>query len=174
MTNIYQQIKVQRFLDKLQRSINIYNKSDEEYRITVSDIKDKWSNNGVKHNMKIEIELSEKPRQHFYSLVKYITLPHAIDITDMTIEKIEFDSELLKSILKNEKTNNFKVVKGKENVFEYPTILAQKERSIVTGGFEVDYIYPVVKQNNSKATMTDEELNKLIRNDKKKVEFLKC
>lgn len=24
MTNIYQQIKVQRFLDKLQRSINIY------------------------------------------------------------------------------------------------------------------------------------------------------
>lgn len=174
MINVYQQTKVNRFISKLQKSIDVYNQSEQGFRLEVSDIKDTWDNQNsrMKHNLKVEAELTEKAYTYFYSLSKNITLPYSIDVSNMTIEKIEIDSEALKAYLKSDKISRYGLVKSRNTTITHPTIFATKGRATVTGGFELDFIYPVVKQNNSNTSITDEELNKLIRNDKPFVNFV--
>jgi hypothetical protein len=173
-----QQVKVQRFINELSKSIAGFDTSKENYNISISVDVDRNSNNhnnnSLKYNLTIEAELSEGENEHYhlYSLSKKVTLPYFIDISNMTLETIEFDIEALKAILKSDEISQYKLVEAKKTMISYPTLLVRHKQATVTGGFEKDYIYPVIKQNNPHASMTDEELNRRIRNDKRFTQFI--
>lgn len=173
-----QQVKVQRFINELSKSLAGFDTSKESYNISISADVDRnsnnYNNNNLKYNLTIEADLSEAENQHyhFYNLSKKIALPYFIDISNMTVEKIEFDSEALNSILNSEEISQYKLVEAKKTIISYPTLLVRHKQATVTGGFENDYIYPVIKQNNPHASMTDEALNQHIRNDKRFTQFI--
>lgn len=175
MFNFRKKLKVQRFINKIEKSINRYNKTEQGYKITSSTIKNAYVEKGsnLEHQIVIEIKLSESEYTHFYSLKKIISVPCNLDVSIMTIEKIEYDLEELKAVLKSEKVSTYDLTITKDSFIPYPTILAKSGNATVTGGFEIDYIYPVIKQNNPNSTISDEDLNSIIRNSKTGIEFLK-
>lgn len=174
MLNFRKKLKVQRFINKIENSINRYNKTEQGYKITSSTIKNAYVKKGsnLEHQIVIEIELSESEYTHFYSLKKIISVPCNLDVSTMTIEKIEYDLEELKAILKSKKISTYDLTISQKSFIPNPTILAKNGNSTVTGGFEIDYIYPVIKQNNSNSTISDEDLNSIIKNSKTCIEFL--
>jgi hypothetical protein len=171
-----QQAKVQRFINELSKSIAVFDTSEGNYSLSISANLNRNNNkdNDLKYNLTIEADLSEADNEHyhFYNLSKKITVPYFIDIAHMTVEKIEFDKEALKAMLKSNEISQYKLVEAEKTMISYPTLLVRHKHATVTGGFEKDYIYPVVKQNNPHASMTDEALNQLIRNDKRFTQFI--
>lgn len=174
MLNFTKDKKVKGFINKLERSIIKYNKSKQGYKITSSTIKNDLRENGssLSHQIIIEIELSESEYTYFYSLKKIISVPFNLDISNMTVEKIDYDLEKLKTILKSEKISRYDLTKTENSMLTHPTILAKNGKSTVTGGFEIDYIYPVIKQNNPNSSISDKDLNSTIQNSKTATEFL--
>lgn len=174
MLNFRKYTKVKGFINKLENSIIKFNKSKQGYKITSSTIKNTLRENGssLNHQIIIEIELTESEYTYFYSLKKYISVPFNVDISNMTVEKIEYDLEELKSILKSKKISRYDLTETENGMLRHPTILAKNGRSTVTGGFEIDYIYPVIKQNNTNSPISDLDLNSIIKNSKTATEFL--
>lgn len=172
--NFRKNLKVQRFINKLEKSIIRYNKTEQGYKITSSTIKNAYAEKGsnLEHQILIEIELAENEYMHFYRLKKIISVPCNLDVSTMTIEKIEYGLEELKAILKSKKVSTYDLTISQESFMPNPTILAKNGNSTVTGGFETDFIYPVIKQNNPNSTISDEDLNSIIKNSKTCVEFL--
>lgn len=171
-----QQVKVQRFINELSKSIAVFDTAEGNYSLSISASLNRNNNkdNELKYDLTIEADLSEAYNEHyhFYNLSKKITVPYFIDIAHMTVEKIEFDVEALKATLNSDEISQYKLVEAEKTMISYPTLLVRHKHATVTGGFEKDYIYPVVKQNNPHASMTDEALNQLIRNDKRFTQFI--
>lgn len=174
MISIIEDLKINKFINKLAKSIDSSNELKQGYTITSLTRKNKSDTNGssLEHQLVIEKQLSEKEHVHFYDLKKVITVPINLDASKMKIEKIEYDFEKLKAFLKSTNVKRSSLTKSRDGIIDYPTIFASKGRITVTGGLEVDYIYPVVKQNNPDSPISDEDLNGLIRNSKKATEFL--
>ncbi|MDW4023688.1 hypothetical protein QI305_12230 [Staphylococcus saprophyticus] len=174
MMRIINDLKKNRFINKLARSIDNTNEYKQGYTITSLTRKTKFDINGsrLEHQLVIEKQLSEEKHIYFYDLKKVVTVPINLDASKMTIEKIEYDFEKLKAFLNSSNVKRSILTKSRDSIIEYPTIFASKGRVTVTGGLEVDYIYPIVKQNNPDSPISDEDLNNHIRNSKKATELL--
>lgn len=174
MVSIIKDLKINKFINKLARSIDECNELKQGYTITSLTRKNKFDKNGssLQHQLVIEKDLSENGYVYFYSLKKIVSIPIDIDVSTMTIEKIEYDFDELKQVLKSNKVKNYSIVKSRTAIIDHPTIFASKGRAYVTSGLETDYIYPVVKQNNPDSPISDEDLNAIIKDSKNATEFL--
>lgn len=174
MVSIIKDLKINRFINKLTRSIDESNELKQGYAITSLTRKNKFDKNGssLQRQLVIEKDLSENGYVYFYSLKKIVSIPIDIDVSTMTIEKIEYDFDELKQVLKSNKVKNYNIVNSRTAIIEHPTIFASKGRAYVTSGLETDYIYPVVKQNNPDSPISDENLNAIIKDSKNATEFL--
>lgn len=162
--------KIDKFIRLLEDSVKVYNRSERSSKISSLSIK--HSNSSIQYKLEIEIDLSPKAHIYFYTLTKNINLPHNIDVSKMEIENLEFDVDKLKDVLDSDNKVKYKIVKTNDNIMDYPTIHATKGRAIVLGGFEQDFIYPVVKQNNKDSPILDKTLNEIIKNSKTATAFL--
>lgn len=96
-------------------------------------------------------------------------MPFTIDISNLTIERLEFDEEGLNNALKRE---DYKMSMTKDKRSQQPSISVNKDRVYGINGFEGDYINPVVKQNTTDSKLSDEELNQMIRTSKPMTTFI--
>lgn len=174
MISIIGDLKTSKFINKLAKSIDNSNELKQGYTITSLTRKNKFDSNGssLEHQLVFEKDLSEKKHIYFYNLKKVVSVPINLDASKMKIEKIEYDFEKLKAFLNSSNVKRSSLTKSKNSIIEHPTIFASKGNSIVTGGLEVDYIYPIVKQNNPESPISDEDLNGIIRNSKRATELL--
>ncbi|OEK58955.1 hypothetical protein [Staphylococcus equorum] len=162
--------KINRFISTLEDSVKTYNHSDKDSEISSTTTKN--SNSSVRYKLEFNIDLSPKEHVYFYTLTKVITLPKIIDVSKMEVVNLEFNVNKLKATLDSDNKVKYKLVKTNDNIMDYPTIHATKGRAIVLGGFEQDFLYPVVRQNNEDSPISDETLNEIIKNSKTATAFL--
>lgn len=163
--------KYQKFVKGLNEAIDYYNSTDKSFSVTTfqETLGNADGNKSLKHKIKFEIHLSKEGRYLYYILNKVFEMPFAIDISNLTIERLEFDEEGLNNALKRE---DYKMSMTKDQRSQQPSISVNKDRVYVINGFEGDYINPVVKQNTTDSKLSDEELNQMIRTSKSLTTFV--
>ncbi len=159
--------KVFRFIDDLKKSIE---KSNESLVYKLSKIESKYHNNslniggGTTYRNAIELDMDLNLKSELYNLKKKFHIDeinHNFAIDDLYIEKICFEHEKLKESIINGNVKAKVVLSSDFSAF--PTLNAKKgKRSIVLGGYEYDYIYPVFKSDTlDKQTLN--EINKQVK-----------
>ncbi|QJE26601.1 hypothetical protein [Staphylococcus caprae] len=162
--------KYQKFVNGLNEAIDYYNSTDKSFSVTTfqETLGNADGNKSLKHKIKFEIHLSKEGSYLYYILNKVFEMPFTIDISNLTIERLDFDEEGLNNALKRE---DYKMSMTKDKRSQQPSISVNKDRVYVINGFEGDYINPVVKQNTTDSKLSDEELNQMIRTSKPMTTF---
>lgn len=165
--------KLDEFLSDLENCITNYNQNDTSNReFTISSSVINNNNLTTRYQLKIEIDFTLDNLYYFYSLNKVIPLPYNIDVSDITIEKIEYDFDNLRQVL-NSNNLSYKLLNSSkgQGMFTHQTISAKKGASTVLEGLENDYIYPIITQSNSNSEKYT-ELNQIIKKNEIKTQFL--
>lgn len=159
--------KTNKFIDEIETGINNFNQniSDKSYDMTASIINNQRDSDSsdIKYQFKFETKLINERYSFLYEIVKLLDTTCYFDVTDMKVERLQFDANRLRATLLNESKKASKIVKNTGHFFEYDTIRFSKENTTVLRGYELNFIYPIIKQNEQ-LTMSDEQLNEYIKN----------
>lgn len=158
--------KVIHFIKTLEECIEVFNKhiieQEAEYEIQSLIKKVKTSNKNIlKHMMEFKINMVREDRVFIYELNKCIELPSHVEVENMEIISLNIDSNELEKSL--DKLDEFQIVKNQCSIIDFKTIQVKNDNTTVLGGYETDFIYPEVKQNNPDSKIDDDELNELIK-----------
>lgn len=159
--------KTNKFIDEIETGVNNFNQniSDKSYDMTASIISKQRDSDSsdIKYQFKFETKLINEGYSFLYEIAKLIETTCYFEVTDMKVEQLQFDANRLRATLLNESKKANKIVKNTSHFFEYETIQFSKGNTTVLSGYELNFIYPIIKQNEQ-LTMSDEQLNEYIKN----------
>lgn len=156
--------KLNEFINVLQKSVDVFNDNvNKEYEIQSNIIKNcNAQSKKIKNRLYFEVHLTNENSEMVSILNKHIEVPHYIDVENMKIEKLNFNVEQMKKSFNN--LNKYGLINSENRILRHKTIFAQFNNVIIQGGYETDYIYPTVSQNNVNSKISDDELNEYIKN----------
>lgn len=165
--------KYETFVNNLKRNIGVYNQSEMNFTVTSETIRKKYQDKGepLQYMLEFEFDLSGNTGYYYYTLKKRVEMPFEVDISKFTIASVVFEDKELNDFL-NQNGVTYSVIKDNKATMPQPALSVSKQNANVIGGFEADYITPIVKQNNPDSKISDDELNRIIKESKLMTSFI--
>ncbi|EXQ67362.1 hypothetical protein V760_02606 [Staphylococcus aureus F23613] len=170
---MFNQKKYETFIKNLKKNIYVYNQSEKNFMVTSEIIRKNFKNKdeSLQYMLEFELNLSGNSMNYYYTLKKRVKMPFTIDVSKLTVETLVFDDKDLNDFIETNGVS-YGIIKDTKSTLPQPTLSVSKQRANVTGGFETDYITPIVKQNNPDSKISDDELNRIIKASKPMTKFI--